>query len=57
MKSQQLQIKDALESMIHFGRWKEFQRLAVHLAKTKWPELEATQEEADGAEDATSSAQ
>jgi hypothetical protein len=54
MKSRRLQIKEALENLIHSQRAREFQWLAVHLAQTKWPELEATQEEADGGEDATS---
>lgn len=54
MKDRRLQIKEALESMIDAQRAVEFQRLAVHLAKTKWPELEATHEQADRGEDATS---
>ncbi len=54
MKSRRLQIKEALENLIHSQRAREFQWLAVHLAQTKWPELEATQETADGGEDATS---
>jgi hypothetical protein len=54
MKDRRLQIKEALESMINAQRHREFQWLAVQLAKTKWPELEATHEQADGGEDATS---
>jgi len=53
MKDRRLQIKEALESLIYSQRHRDFQRLAVHLAKTKWPELEATQEQDDGGEDAT----
>lgn len=54
MKDRRLQIKDAIENMIHAQRAREFQWLAVQLSKTKWPELEATQEQDDGGEDATS---
>ncbi len=52
--NRRLQIKESLEGMTYAQRHKEFQWLAVQLAKTKWPELEATQEQADGGEDATS---
>ncbi|HUE36588.1 MAG TPA: hypothetical protein VMO20_04305, partial [Candidatus Acidoferrum sp.] len=54
MKDRRLQIKEALESMVHTQRHKEFQWLAVQLLKKRWPELEATQEWSDGGEDATS---
>ena len=50
MKTHRLQIKEALESMIYSQRAREFQWLAMHLVQTKWPELEATQEESDGRE-------
>jgi len=39
--------------LIHAQRAREFQWLAVQIGKTKWPELEATLEQADGGEDAT----
>jgi energy-coupling factor transporter ATP-binding protein EcfA2 len=54
MTDVRLQITEALKSLIHRQRGRDFQWLAVHLAKTKWPELEATHEQADGGEDATS---
>jgi hypothetical protein len=54
MKDRRLEIKEALEDMIHKQRHREFQWLAVQIAKAKWPELEATQEQDDGGEDATS---
>jgi len=34
MKDRRLQIKEALESLIYSQRHRDFQRLAVHLAKT-----------------------
>jgi hypothetical protein len=43
-----------MKSMAFAQRHRDFQWLAVQLAKTKWPELEATQEQSDGGEDATS---
>lgn len=48
-----IQIEQALVNMIKLQRNREFQLLAVQLGKTKWPELEATQETDDGGEDAT----
>ena len=54
MIDRRLQIKRALKVMIDEQNGIKFQRLAVQLAKTKWPELEATQEHYDGGEDATS---
>src|SRR5207245_906683 len=53
MKYRRLQIKMALEAMVESEQWKPFQRLAIHLAKAKYPELVATEEHYDGGEDAT----
>ncbi len=53
VKSHRLEIEAALKMLIHAQRAREFQWLAVQVGKTKWPELEATSEQADGAEDAT----
>lgn len=54
MNAQRLKIKQALEVLVEAQRHREFQRLAVHLAKRQWPELQATEEQNDGGEDATS---
>lgn len=54
MKSRRLHIEEALQCMIHAQRAREFQWLAVQIGKLKWPELEATSEQADGGEDGTS---
>jgi len=54
MKDRRLQIIEALESVTFQQRHRDFQWLGVQVAKTKWPELEATQEQNDGGEDATS---
>src|SRR5882724_8171210 len=40
--------------MVESQRHRDFQRLAVHLVKRSWPELQATEEQNDGGEDATS---
>lgn len=53
MKSRRLQIDEALKNVIHAQQAREFQWLAVQIGKAKWPELEATLEQADGGEDAT----
>src|SRR5580692_10205498 len=54
MNNQRVKIKQALEVLVEAQRHREFQRLAVHLAKRLWPELQATEEQKDGGEDATS---
>ena len=54
MKERRLQIRAALESLKANERAKEFQSLAAHLAKRRWPELVVTEPKADGGEDATS---
>jgi len=51
---QRNKIKQALEALVEAQRHRDFQRLAVHLAKRQWPELQATEEQNDGGEDATS---
>ncbi|MBI4659228.1 MAG: hypothetical protein HY735_10335 [Verrucomicrobia bacterium] len=54
MKDQRLEIKEALESLKAAERASDFEDLAVHLAKRRWPELVATERKSDGGEDATS---
>jgi hypothetical protein len=51
---QRNKIKQALEALVEAQRHRDFQRVAVHLAKRQWPELQATEEQNDGGEDATS---
>jgi hypothetical protein len=54
MSDQRLSIKKALEISVDAQRHREFQRIAIHLAKKLWPELQATEEHNDDGEDATS---
>ena len=54
MNAQRNKIKQALEVLVEAQRHRDFQRLAVHLAKRQWSELQATEEQNDGGEDATS---
>ena len=54
VNDQRLRIKRALEALVEAQRHREFQRIAVHLAKKLWPEMQATEEQNDGGEDATS---
>jgi len=54
VNDQRLRIKQALEALVEAQRHREFQRIAVHIAKRLWPEVQATEEQNDGGEDATS---
>jgi hypothetical protein len=54
VKDKRLEIKQALEALIEAQRHRDFQRIAVQLGKRRWPELQATEEQNDGGEDATS---
>lgn len=54
MKTRRLQIEDKLDVLIHHKRTLDFQWLATHVARDKWPTLEATQWYSDAGEDATS---
>ena len=54
MNNWRLDIKRGLETLAEAQRHREFQRLGVQLAKRLWPELQATEEQRDGGEDATS---
>ena len=54
MKDRSLQIKEALESLKAAERATDFQELALHLARRRWPEFVATERKSDGGEDATS---
>lgn len=54
MKDRSLQIKEALEGLKAAERATDFQELALHLARRRWPEFVATEHKSDGGEDATS---
>ena len=54
MKDRTLQIKEALESLKAAERAADFEALACHLAKRRWPELVVTERKSDGGEDLTS---
>lgn len=54
MNTWRLEIKRGLEALTEAQRHRDFQRLGVQLAKQLWPELQATEEQRDGGEDATS---
>jgi hypothetical protein len=54
VNANRVKIKQALEILVEAQRHRDFQRIAVHLAKRRWPELQATEEQNDGGEDATS---
>ena len=53
MKDRRLEIKEALESMKAAERAADFEDLAGHIAKRRWPELVITERKKDGAEDLT----
>jgi hypothetical protein len=54
MPSRRTLIKQAVEEMVENNRWMEFERMAVHLGKTKWPEIEATEPGNDAGQDGSS---
>ena len=54
MRDRRTEITAALEQLVAHGRWQDAQVLGLHIARTKWPELEATEFGSDGGEDATS---
>ena len=54
MKDRRVQIKEALENLKATERAADFQGLACHIAKRRWPELVVTERKSDGGEDLTS---
>ena len=51
MEDRRTQIERALEKLTQRKRWLDFQYLALHLAKQRWPDLEPTEWWHDGGED------
>jgi hypothetical protein len=54
MKDRSVQITEALASMKSAERHADFQALACHIAKRRWPTLVVTERKSDGGEDLTS---
>jgi hypothetical protein len=54
MRDRRTEIVAALNKLLVRQRYVDVQILGLHVARTKWPELEATESRSDGGEDGTS---